>query len=777
MINLTNNTVATISDCDEEPIHIPGSIQPHGYLIGVNPANGRICYGSENLEKLFSLPLQHILGQSIKDFFPQESSEIETYFQEKSSFQNKRFLVTHSYQTFQLIAHQSGNVRILEIEPIADILPETYSIQLTDLLSLIQSPGNLTELCQTVANYVRQTLGFDRSMIYRFDQEDFTGEVLAESRLETLESFLGLRYPASDIPPQARELYLKNPLRAIDDTAYEPVAIYGLPAAWDDAPAQLDLSHAQLRSVSPIHVQYLKNMGVGASFSISIIKDHRLWGLIACHHSSAKHLTLKQRDSAQLLGFLLSSQIDLHERNQAVREVEIVDKSLNHLIPFFTQEAIRVRDIITNPELLRIAQAQGVAILIDGQIFTNGNVPATESIKELTNFLLEHTGYEPFFSKNIATLFPPAEAYAHLASGIMYQPLGYLSEDCILWFRPGLSQTITWAGRPTAADQLLEARQKLSPRKSFEAWQEVVKNTSSAWAAVHVEATTYFASVFQKQLRLLHLQQDADKQRALNERMQAATEELENIHWISMHDLKEPLRKIQVLASRVLSQETQTLTDTLVDSINRMQNSAQRMQKLLDDISAYSYISTGHEPSSVINSNSLLSEIIQEKQEEFTAAGATIHMDNLPGINGIPFQIRQLFLNLLTNSFKFRKPDTDLHVAIWASEPSEEVAKELGAIEGSYYSIFIQDNGIGFEKDYRDIIFRLFKRLNTETSGTGIGLAICRKVMMNHQGYIWVNSEPNEGSQFELIFPLSRIIDFGSTPLHSTHGTQKDPDY
>ena len=758
MIDLTNHTVATITDCDQEPIHIPGSIQPHGFLLAVDTRTEIITHGSANLTDLFQIPLQSILGNTLLQLFPDQHTELQAYLEQDKDFQNKRLLTRIKGRAYTLNAHRADTYhRVIEIEAWSDEVSD--SLQIADLLDLIKIPNSVTELCQLLAEHFRKTLGYDRIMIYRFDQEDYTGEVLAESLTEGLEPYLGLRYPASDIPPQARELYLRNSLRAINDTFYEPVALYGLPNT-DGTSPQLDLSLAYLRSVSPIHIQYLKNMGVAASLSIAIVIGDRLWGLIACHHGTPRHLNIKQRDSAQLLSLLLASQIELHERIDSSASAHRVDECLQSLLSILDQKEFGVEEIIHRPELLEIADATGVAIVLDGLIYTHGMAPNSSAIKNLAFFLSQQEERKPFFSKKLTSIYPAAEQFADIASGIIYQPLSYLTEDCILWFKPGLEQTITWAGRPKDSSVQLDSSQRLTPRSSFSAWQETVRNVSQRWLPIHWSATIHLASVLQKHLRLLHLQQETDKQRALNEKLKAATEELENINWISMHDLKEPLRKIQVLASRVLSREAQSLTESLFDSINRMHNSAMRMQSLLDDISAYSHISSTHELTDWVDINTTVADIIREKKQEIAAHNANIQYSDLPTVQGIQFQLKQLLVNLISNALKFGKANEPLLITIRASSPSAEAVRELGTDPQRYLGITIEDNGIGFDPDYRTIIFRLFKRLNNETTGqkgTGMGLAICKKVMMNHEGYIWADSVPNQGSKFQLLFPKSRI--------------------
>ncbi|MBU1820667.1 MAG: GAF domain-containing protein, partial [Bacteroidetes bacterium] len=501
MIDLTNKTVATITDCDQEPIHIPGSIQPHGYVLAIGNSEGTITHASANVAVLFDCPIPAILGASLFKFMSIRESEAFFLLLTTNDIQHRRFTAMIGDVEYQCTAHRQQGYLLLELE--AEIQEaDAPLVQSYDLLDAIKTSGSLTDLCQSLAAYFRKTLRYDRIMIYRFDQEDYTGEVLAESLREGLEPYLGLRYPASDIPPQARELYLKTPVRAIADTYYQPAALYTLPDPQGIA-QQLDLSQAHLRSVSPIHIQYLKNMGVASSLSVAIIRDNTLWGLIACHHGTPRYLTVRERDSAHLLGLLLSSQIELHERAGSAATTQQVENDLAHVSRFLDQETFSLADLAATPELLTIAGATGVALLYDRQIYTQGETPPQEEVRNLALFLSEYTRHTHLATKKLAGIYPKAEELAHCGAGIVYEPLNQLDESCFIWFRPGLEQTINWAGQPKERTIQETTAQRLTPRSSFSAWQETVRHTSQSWSPIHLRATHHFASLFQKHARLL----------------------------------------------------------------------------------------------------------------------------------------------------------------------------------------------------------------------------------------------------------------------------------
>ncbi len=756
MIDLTNKTVATIEDCDQEPIHIPGTIQPHGYLVAITPQDGTITHCSANLSRLLSLPLQDILGKSIFEMFPHQRGTFSKCLSE--DWQNQVLTFEQAELAYHIAVHRVDGLIVLEFEAVSESQPETISVP--ELLRLVKAPDSLLSLCETVAVEVKRSLGYDRVMVYRFDTEDHSGEVVAESLADGMEPYLGLRYPAGDIPPQARALYVRNTLRSINDTSADPVPLFaGMVNAASGIPMQLDLSHAYLRSVSPIHIQYLHNMGVGASFSISLVKDGKLWGLIACHHRSAHHPTPAQRNTAQMIGMLLSSQIELLERTQQSAEMRTGEKQLDAIMQLFeSEEDFSLAALAEKPELLTIADAAGVAIVVKEKVYTQGTTPPSDAIHELVEFL-QHSRYsrEGFSTKNLAGHHSAASAFEDVASGIIYQALDYSSADSIIWFRPGLLQTVLWAGQPQSAKSTDNSK-KLTPRNSFSAWQQTVRDVSEPWSDAQVQVTARLAFALRKQLRTLQIQEEADQQRAFNERLMAVNEELENINWISTHDLREPLRKIQVLASRALSKDSQNLSEILLDSINRMHGSAKRMQQLLDDISAYSTVSAKNKAVDKVDLKELVHDISLEKADDFQEQGAKLEVGDLPSISGISFQLKQVFLNLINNSLKFGKPDESNIISIQVTSPTASALEAFGISPQNYFAVVVRDIGVGFDPIYNRRIFQLFQRLNNESdgkNGTGIGLAICKKVMLNHEGFIWAESTLDVGSDFYLIFPKS----------------------
>jgi chemotaxis family two-component system sensor kinase Cph1 len=313
-------------------------------------------------------------------------------------------------------------------------------------------------------------------MIYRFD-EDYNGEIFAESRIETVEPFLGLHYPHTDIPIQARELYVKNLLRLIVDVNYTPIPIYTID---DTEKKNLDLGLSTLRSVSPIHIQYLHNMGVGATLTISLMHENRLWGLIACHHYSPKYINSNTRIAAQLQGHFLTSQIAVRLGAEEYDVSKKVNKALDELLAqVFSTTSVSSDKIINEPALLTLTNAGSVIIAIDDKLYSQGSVPPDDEIKKLINWLQTYSSPTGFSTSNLSKLYPDAKKYCNILSGIIFHSLGNDPNNCIIWCRPEALQEVHWAGNPDKA--IIKDEKGLSPRKSFELWKEVKNCESKEW--------------------------------------------------------------------------------------------------------------------------------------------------------------------------------------------------------------------------------------------------------------------------------------------------------
>lgn len=748
--DIVNRDIVNLTNCEFEPIHIPGSIQPHGFLLGINSKTWKIDYCSGNISEYISLEYKEVLDQDFNLLFGEEQQrQVRDYISQDLLLSSTPLKLELIGKSFLCTLHKSDEIYILEAEislennkKLADVYDQT-----SQFLAYMNETHTLKELCDLVAKGTREITGYDRVMVYRFDK-DYNGEVFAESCRDDLESFYGLHYPHTDIPAQARQLYMQNLLRLITDINYTPVPIYTIDKGEDK---NLDLSLSILRSTSPIHVQYLQNMGVGATLTISLIHQKKLWGLIACHHYSPKNLTPEIRLAAQLQGHFITSQIDIRQSNEEYdlsRKSNIALEKLNALD--FPAKEESFHDLVKRSEILEICNASGVAIIFNSSIYKNGLTPDDNNIYKLTNWLSEHTKNTHFSSDKLLNFLPDSNDYCEEASGIIYHSLSIDNNDCIIWFRPESLTEIHWGGDPKKA--IVKDEKGLYPRNSFKLYKEIVKCQSKPWLQPELNVAANYAHTVQKQFNLLIITQEEEKYRKLSEVLKETNSELENINWISTHDLQEPLRKIQMISSRLLSKQDEQYSETVINSVQRMNNSANRMQTLLNDILKYTRIQHIDTSFEIVNPNEIMIEVLSDLHEFINERNAKILYQDLPNLIGIPFLIKQLFSNLIQNSIKYSFPE---------KHPIIEI-KSLGnkaSNSGELFQVLeFSDNGIGFEQQFAENIFNIFSRLHNqeEYKGSGVGLALCKKIMQVHKGIINAEGTPNEGAIFRLYFPLKQ---------------------
>lgn len=745
-------------NCESEPIHIPGSIQSHGFLLAVTEDNFTVAFCSENCYKFLGKTHIDLLGNNLDTVFNKADIEnIQQQFKEFSNDPLRPFVINYNDKSFHVTAHKSNEVIVLEFELFSEEktnLPDLL-IQMKRFAYYTERADNLQSLCQDIADETRIITGYDRVMIYRFDKE-YNGEVFAESKNEDLKPFLNLHYPHTDIPAQARELYLRNLIRMKVDVGYTPVPLYTIDGMLKEN-TNLDLSMAILRSVSSMHLEYLKNMHVGATFVISLIHNNKLWGLISCHHYTAKHIPYYTRLAAHLQGIFLSSQIDVR---QTADEFELTKETHQKLVDL-QELLINNENILTQKStLLKLQQllnADAVIINYNNEYYTEGELPGLEQIKDLLDWLKKENGAQNFNTHTLHKHYADAVSFADTISGVVYLPLGDNNKNCIVWTRGEVQKNIDWAGNPSKGIQTNVVNLMLSPRKSFEIWKQAVKYTSVEWKNPELDEAKVIASSIQHQLHLADLKFEEKRYLSLNEKLQKANDELANMNWISTHDLKEPLRKIQLYGSIILEKDGARIPDTVKANILRMQKSAGKMQALIEDLLTYSKVVNEDRQLDPTDLNVIIQNILLDYKENIDEKNISIKFHNLPTVDGVHFQVRQLFLNLISNSIKFTRSEVTPSINILSEMVTcEKLAWASQKTFKSYYKISVIDNGIGFNTAYKEKVFKIFQRLHssTEFMGTGIGLSICKKIAELHGGNIEAHGVEGEGATFSVYFPV-----------------------
>jgi light-regulated signal transduction histidine kinase (bacteriophytochrome) len=748
--DIVNREIVNLTNCEQEPIHVPGSIQPHGFLVAID-TNFVIRYTSANVNDFSALSVEDVLQKPIETLIgANQLAEFQQYINHLQERLTTPHIVNIAHTQFQCVIHKSHDLLICEFEPVSEFVPRVSTVydQAINFARYMGEAMTLQELSHSVATEIRALTGYDRVMVYRFDK-DYNGEIFAESKVDEQEPFLGLHYPHTDIPVQARQLYIKNLLRLIVDVNYAPVPIFTKEVATNES---LDLSYSTLRSVSPIHIEYLKNMGVGATLTISLIHEGKLWGLIACHHYSYKYIDHYTRVAAQLQGHFLTSQIQVREMAEEYTVAANINKSLETLLNL-TFQPVResLQELVNQPQILEITHAAGVAVLLNEVVYKAGKTPDDESILKITAWAKERASKGFYSTSGLPEHMPEANEWCGAASGILYYQLGVVHDETIVWFRPESLEEINWSGDPEKA--IVKDVNGLSPRKSFEKYQQIVKCRSFEWTKTEQTAASTFAYSLQKFITLILLTEEEARQRELTRQLKESNLELENISWISTHDLKEPLRKIQLFSSRLMDLD-KNISPDVVSTLQKMNASANKMQRLISDITNYSKIRHSDKSFEAIDLQELIDKITVELHEEIEEKNATIITKGLSTVTGIPVIINQLFSNLIGNALKFSRADVPARVDIIQSE--NPVSSPEPDDTRLYTKITIADNGIGFENEFSDRIFKIFTRLHTadKYQGTGIGLALCKKIMQLHSGYIYAEGARNQGATFSLYFPV-----------------------
>lgn len=575
-------TLVDTTNCDREPIHIAGAILPHGAMLVFDPDTFEILQAAGDTAHLLDKPIGDLLGSSAETIFnPRQVAHLRA-LSVKFDLAKPRHLLDpvlriDPERPLDASLHRSAGALVLELEA-ADTEDRFAADPLAGVEEMIQGfddAESLQALCQLAAERVRTVAGYDRVLVYRF-MHDESGWVIAESREPHLEPFLDLHYPAADIPQQARALYVKSWLRLITQVDYDPAPL--VPANNPRTGEPLDMSYAILRDVSPIHRQYLRNMGIDASMSISIVLGGKLWGLIACHHYSPRLLPRHLRAVCELFGSMFSLQLESREKGEHLEERLASRMILQNLMlnlasaddyaTGLTKESPNLLDYIHGGGVgLDGARRGGVAVCVKGQLTFLGVTPNQSEIESLVTWLDTHMDRSEgvYATDRLGETWPPSQAFADVASGILVISVTSDPSDYIIWFRPEMVTDVHWAGAPVKQFEPGPDGNRLMPRHSFELWKETVVGRSVQWARADKDAA------FDLRISLLHvvlrrIKEAARERKAASDRDQLLMAELD-------HRVKNTLANIQALVVQT-SRSADSLTGFVEGLGGRIQSMA-----------------------------------------------------------------------------------------------------------------------------------------------------------------------------------------------------------
>lgn len=736
-----------LTSLKQPDIHSLTQVQAYGVLLVLYEADLIILQASRNVSVAFGVPPEEILGKKLEEVL--DSFQVDRFRAGLASdnldlMNPSKVWVRRQgddYQVFDAVFHRSADgFLVLELEPALqqDNIPFLSFYHLARAsINQLESTASLRDFCQIIVQEIQKVTRFDRVMLYRFD-EDGHGEVLAEKKLDSMESYLGLHFPESDIPKPARQMFLSNWIRIIPDALAEPVDLVPANNPITRQPTNLTLSI--LRSPYACHLEYLQNMGVRSSLTISLMKDQKLWGLIACHHQTPKHIPYELRKACEFLGRLIFGEISTREEEADYLYRMKLAAVQSTLIEAMSQEDNFIAGLVNHPvTLLDLANAQGAAICFNGRWTTIGRTPAEEELNYLAQWLAKNVDEEVFYTDALPLIYTDAERFKDVASGLLAIPISRRSY--VLWFRPEVLQTVNWGGNPNEAYELQQRGNelRLCPRKSFELWKETVQLQSLPWQTVEVQA----ALELRKAIVNIVLRQ-AEELALLAQDLERSNAELKKFAYVASHDLQEPLNQVANYVQLVEMRYNHQLDQDAKDFINFAVEGVSLMQTLIDDVLAYSKVDLKGIEWELTNVNTAVNQALANLRGRIAETSAEITFDEMPTIVADGTQLMQLFQNLIGNAIKFQKKEIppQIHLGVQRQE--------------DHWLFSVKDNGIGIDPQFGDRIFVIFQRLHTrdEYPGSGMGLAICKKIVECHRGRIWVESSLGQGSTFYFTIPV-----------------------
>ena len=744
---MENTFTADLTNCDREPIHIPGAVQSHGFLLALEPGTLIIDKASLNTKEFLDKEAQSLIGLQLaaleKQIVPAKAGSslmelirLATITSNLEQINPQPVRVNGREMLF--VIHQYLDQIICEFEPMQSS-DDTITLQkvMSTALSVIQSSASFRELLQHVSTLVKEITGYSRIMIYKF-HKDQHGEVIAEARDAELESWLHLHYPASDIPSQARELYKLNLVRIIADVHAAPSGLISSPE--NNTP--LDLTHSVLRAVSPVHIEYLKNMQVGASFSISLISKGELWGLIACHNSTAKFIDYNSRVACKFIGQLFSAALEFKHSEEFEEKNNNHRDRQQHLLEQLMKGDDPVKNLIGGEtNLLDINSATGVVFFYEGKQYRLGNVPSEEEVDDLINWVKKHEQGNFFQTSSLPLQYPAAKKIASLASGVMVTEISHDFSEYIMWFKPEIVRTVDWAGQQQKDTSITEDGSiRISPRKSFATWTEEVKFNSDEWTNNEIAA-----AIKLREDLIQVINKKAGEIRKLNELLKEAYDELDTFSFTVSHDLRTPLSSIKNYTEIILEDHGQDLNEQGRFLFSKVVAAADKMAGLIRDVLQYSRVGRTELVKNPLNMERMLKEIREELISPRKEKDLILQIGNTPDVEGDRTMILQLFTNLIGNAVKYSTlPGQVARVSV------------KGEVKDGFVVYTIEDNGIGIDMRYANRIFELFKRLDNvkKIEGTGVGLAIAKRIVEKHDGKIWLESQLNHGTKFYIALPV-----------------------
>ncbi|GGJ89947.1 ATP-binding protein [Pseudomonas matsuisoli] len=765
MSSLTAAELALASEnCAKEPIHVPGSIQPHGFMLVCDQETREILQVSQNATEWLGIDNGALLGRTLDELIDNAPVAVarmdELVGQENNPFHVADVLFntgSNTPQTLAMLAHRHDGLLITEFERPVDV-ESAYSTLyplIRTYLDDLQVAEDAEHLCRLSVDEVKRISGFGRIKAYRFDAEG-NGTVIAECADDDYPRYLGLCFPVSDIPQQARRLYCANRIRVIEDAYYQPSPI--VPEINPRTGRPLDMSFAALRSVSPVHLQYMRNMQTRASMSISIVVRGQLWGLISCHDLERRSVGSQTRTACELLGRVLSLQIEAKEANSKTQRLLELRRDIVRMLSAMADVDGVSEGLLSCPQtFVNFVKGTGAAIVTSSRCELVGQTPPAAQVNALVKWLSKRDSSDDVFhSDNIARDIPEVTELSRHAAGVLAVAISEIHSHYLIWFRPEQVRTVNWAGKP---EKIVSETGKLHPRHSFDLWQEIVTDYSLPWDPLEIEGawelrTATLGIVLRKAEELAQLAGELKK----------SNKELEAFSYSVSHDLRAPLRHIAGYAELLGDFEGSKLSERGMRFLDHIGDSARFAGTLVDNLLSFSQMGRSALRHSDVDLQALVTSIQAEMQPDYEGRRIEWKLDALPVVIADAAFLHLVLRNLLSNAIKYTRGQDPAVIEVGVRENADEVV------------VFVRDNGVGFDMAYANKLFGVFQRLHRmeEFEGTGIGLASVRRIIERHDGRVWAEGALGEGATFYFSLPKRGYSANNSADIDENADAQTD---
>jgi chemotaxis family two-component system sensor kinase Cph1 len=722
-------------ECHEEPIHIPGYIQSFGYLIGIDKESYTITFFSENITDVFEIEKPELIFDKKITDFPEYFKEIidsDIYTslgrftrRENETYFDKIFIGGKEYH---FSVFRNKNHIFLEFEEVS----ENHNKRISNKYDNFYTIDNAQEIWDQLLSTLSKIVNYDRMMVYKF-MTDGSGKVIAEKRNENMESYLGLHYPETDIPKQARELYMKKRKRIFSNVYAETVPLLSR------IKEEVDLTFTASRGMSRVHGQYIKNSGAASSFSVSIIIDDRLWGLVTCQNSEPKHIDLEDRVQAGIFTALASNAYSSFKTKKELEYRLDLNVRSSRLKTAFLKHNSLLDSLIENKsEIKELPEADGMAVISDEEIITEGITPERSVIEKIMQWAYENTDKSIYINRSFLKEHGEDLGLDETTAGVIIYFIERSKNEMLIWFRKEFDEHISWAGNPEKKIQVFsengEKKITVSPRTSFQIFNENIKGNSKRWSSRNISAVHAVRDVI---LETSHKQYNTIKQ--LNDQLKKVNEELDSFSYTISHDLGTPLTVMKLNAQMLLanfesSEKNKKKLSSIVEEIDNM-------AEMMHDVLQLSRAKHSEIQLETLTPGNTIYKISENAKITFDSPDSQIIIKNCPDVLGDKTMVHQVFLNIVNNAVKY------------SSQKEQPKVEIEGAEEGDFVVYRIKDNGIGIPEENKHKMFKIFNRMDNakKFKGNGIGLSIVHRIMKRIGGNVDYESN-KDGTSFILTF-------------------------